>query len=322
MARAVGVTPATVSYALNGLPGVSEELRDQIKAVADEMGFRPSRLAVGLRLGRTNTLGLLLPDVANPFYPELASGVIEGASAEGMQVFVAQVGLDGRDHASAVSALVDSHCEGLLFTAVLPHDIPMLTDLRARGVPFGLINRRIEGLDADWVGIDDFAAARELTSLVLEGRQSVAVFGGPERSSVSAGRAAGARAALAAAGRTPLPDGMVGDLTRESGVERARALFDARGPVDLVVCGNDVIALGVMDVCHERGLAVPDDVAVTGFDDMSFASAGPLRLTTVEVPRHEMGRQAVAGLRRRMLGFTGEPQVVELPYTVRRRNTA
>jgi len=322
VARAVGVTSATVSYALNGQPGVSDELRQRILEVAAGMGFRPSRLAVGLRVGRTNTLGLLLPDVANPFYPELASGVIDAAAEEGLQVFVSQVGLDGRDHLPTVTALVDSHCEGLLFTAVLPEDTPMLTELQARGIPFGLINRRIDGFAADWVGIDDRAAAKELTSVVLGGRRRVAIFGGPERSSVSAGRTAGAVAACEEAGLVPLPDGRSGDLTRESGAERARELFAAKGPVDLVICGNDVIALGVIDVCYDLGLSVPDDVAVTGFDDMSFASAGPLRLTTVEVPRQEMGRQAVRSLLDRLGGYDGEPRVVQLPHQVRRRSTA
>ncbi|MEV0733380.1 LacI family DNA-binding transcriptional regulator [Polymorphospora sp. NPDC050346] len=322
VARAVGVTSATVSYALNGQPGVSDELRERIAKVADEMGFRPSRLAVGLRLGHTDTIGLLVPDVANPFYPELASGVIEAAAAEGLQVFVSQVGLDGRDQLRVITALVDSHCEGLLLTAVLPEDASMLKELQTRRIPFGLINRRIEDLPADWVGIDDFAAAKELVAQVVESRRSVAIFGGPERSSVSAGRTAGALAALREAGLEPLPDGRAGALTRDSGAERARALFDSRDRVDLVVCGNDVIALGVMDVCYERGLSVPQDVAITGFDDMSFASAGPLRLTSVEVPRQEMGRRAVQTLRRRIAGFDGEAQVVELPYRIRRRSTA
>lgn len=322
VAQAVGVSEATVSYALNNNPGVSDEVRKRVVEAATKLGYRPNRAAQGLRRGRMNMIGLLLADIANPFYPELASGVVETSAAHGNQVFLTQVGLGGAMQTEAARNLVDRGCDGLIFTSVVADDAQLLSELQDEGVPFVFVNRAVDGVAADWVHIDDFSASRDIARVLLEDdRSSVAIFGGPAASSVSLARTGGAMEAMSERGLSPLrEDPVVGELTRASGAARMRALLD-QGSVDGVICGNDMIALGVLDVCRERGLSVPDDVAIVGFDDMSFASAGPLQLTTVTVPRQLMGERAVEMLMERIDGNDGPAREQVLPYEIQVRGT-
>lgn len=323
IARIVGVSSATVSYAFNGHEGVSEELRDRIFAVAKDLGFRPNRAAQGLRLGRMNMIGLLLADIGNPFYAELASGVLGDAARAGSQVFLAQVGLGGTLQADAARTLVDHGADGLIFTSVVDDDIEVLRELQAEQVPFVFANRHVDGVDADWVHIDDFAASAEACALLVGGgRRRIAMLGGPETSSAARARIAGAVEVLHEAGLGLVDDGVLhGALSRESGRERAARVLDADPAPDGIVCGNDMIALGVMDVCMARSVRIPADLAIVGFDDMSFASAGPLQLTTVSVPRAAMGGQAATMLLERIGGFDGAARDVCLPHRLQVRAT-
>jgi LacI family transcriptional regulator len=323
VAAQLGISTASVSYALNGSSEVGEDLRERVLSAAEELGYRPNKVAQQLRKGRTDAIGFLIADIANPFYSDVASGVIASASAEGYEVFVSHVGVDGERQSDAATAQLDRNSAGLLFTSVSDRDVTLLENLAKRGVPFVQLHRHLEGLAADSVVVDNYAAARELALHVAEtGRRRVAVLGGPETSSVSRNRTAGFRDGLTAGGSAVINDGSIdGALTRESGAFRARDVFKAHPDIDAVVCGNDMIALGVLDACQQLGRRVPDDVAVTGFDDMSFSSAGPLQLTTVTVPRQLMGRRGFELLQRRIHGWKGEPVSEVLPYALQIRAT-
>jgi LacI family transcriptional regulator len=163
-----------------------------------------------------------------------------------------------------------------------------------------------------------------MNHLLATGRRHIAVLGGQRSSYASAARTAGFVDALGAADLQPAnPDrGLWGGISRRSGFERAHELFAGDTPIDAVACGNDLIALGVLDACREAGRAVPDDVAVTGIDDMNFASVGPLQLTTVTVPREQIGRRGVQLLLRRIEGDSGPPVEEVLPHELRLRDTA
>ncbi|PBC35244.1 LacI family transcriptional regulator [Rhodococcus sp. ACS1] len=323
VARKAGVSSAAVSYALSGAPGVSEERRQRILVIAEEMGFRPSRIARELRAGTTKAIGLLLADIANPFYTEVAGGVVAAAAEEGYEVFVSHVGVDGSRQADVALAQVDRNCSGLIFTSLVADDKPLLDKLRHENIPIVQLYRKIEDEPSDWVGIDDYSASFEMAShVVATGRRNVAILGGPGTSSVSANRMSGYRDALAKAGVQAInePD-LWGELTRASGAQRARALFAEHPETDAIVCGNDLIALGVLDVCREIGKRVPEDVALTGFDDMSFSSAGPLQLSTVTVPRNLMGQRAARMILQRIAGDENPPRNELLPYGIQVRDT-
>ncbi|MDV7354577.1 LacI family DNA-binding transcriptional regulator [Rhodococcus oxybenzonivorans] len=323
VARKAGVSSAAVSYALSGAPGVSEERRQRILVIAEEMGFRPNRIARELRAGTTKAIGLLLADIANPFYTEVAGGVVAAAAEEGYEVFVSHVGVDGSRQADVALAQVDRNCSGLIFTSLVADDKPLLDKLRHENIPIVQLYRKIDSEPSDWVGIDDYSASFEMAShVVATGRRNVAILGGPGTSSVSANRMSGYRDALAKAGVQAINEPELwGDLTRASGAQRARALFAEHLETDAIVCGNDLIALGVLDVCREIGKRVPEDVALTGFDDMSFSSAGPLQLSTVTVPRDLMGQRAARMILQRIAGDESPPRNELLPYSIQVRDT-
>jgi len=312
-----------VSYALSGAPGVSDERRRHILEVAEEMGFRPSRTARDLRSGTTSSIGLLLADIANPFYTEVAAGAVAAAEDKGYEVSVAHVGVDGSRQADVAFAQVDRNCSGLIFTGLVAADKPLLNTLRQEGIPVVQVYRKVEGEQSDWVGIDDYRAGFEMAShVVATGRRRIALVGGPEASSASRGRMHGYQEALRKAGLAAVNESDVwGELSRASGAMRARTVLAEHPDTDAFVCGNDVIAIGVLDVCSEIGKRVPEDIAISGFDDMSFSSAGPLQLSTVTVPRDALGRLAVQRLLRRIEGDDSAPRDDLLPYTIQIRNT-
>lgn len=323
VAKRAGVSSATVSYVMNGRDGVGAGTRARVLEVANELGFRPNRLASGLRTGQMRVLGLVLADITNPFYPELAGGVIAAAAAAGFTVFLSHDGADGGLDAVEVEALCDHRCAALIFTSLLASDGPLLAEVVPRDVPIVQVVRRIPDLVADYVGIDDRAGAREAARhLVGLGHRDIALLPGPHTSSASAERTVGYREALAEAGLEPGPERVVEcTLTLESGYRAAERLLAA--PPEAVLCGNDLIALGAIDAFVDHGLRVPADVSVVGYDDIWFASSRLVQLTTVRHPRHVMGETAVSLALDRLADGALAPREVILPHEfVTRRTTA
>jgi LacI family transcriptional regulator len=325
VAKRAGVSVAAVSYAINGLPGVSEHKRRRILQVARDIGFRPNRLATALRRGETRFLGLLLVDIANPFYPELASAVVTEATAHGYQAFLSHTGLHDELQRSAIRTLLDHKCDGLLFTSVVQDDRPLLAELIAEGVPFVQMVRRVDGVLADFVGIDDKAAGYDIARHVLvSGRRCVSILGGPQGSSASRDRLLGYVDAISEFGAEIVyPELMEGELTHESGYRRVLQLLEAKNLKlpDALICGNDMIALGALDALLVNGLRIPEEVAVVGYDDMSFAGSQLVGLTSVGVPRNDIGRMAVRTLLHRIANPSAIPQKIILPHRVVVRRT-
>lgn len=320
VARRAGVSIATVSYVINGRAGVGEQTRAHVVEIAEQIGFRPNRLASGLRTGRSRVLGLILADITNPFYPEIAGGVIAAAGEAGYEVFLSHGGLNGED----VRALCDHQAAALIFTSLTAGDGPLLADVVPAEVPIVQTVRRIAGLAADYVGIDDRAGAREAARHLVElGHRDVAVLAGPHESSASSDRTLGFDEVLAEAGIEPDDRRRVEcQLTVESGYAGAERLLDGhRRPPQALLCGNDLIALGAIDALADHGLSVPDEVSVVGYDDIWFASSRLVRLTTVRQPRHEMGRTAVSLALDRLARAELEPREVILPHAFVRRGT-
>jgi LacI family transcriptional regulator len=282
---------------MNARAGVGEQTRTHVLEVADELGFRLNRLATSLRTGRSRVFALVLADITNPFYPELAGGVIAAAAEAGFEVFLSHCGHNGRLDGEEVRALCDHQCAALIFTSLVISDGPLLADAVPPDVPIVQTVRRIPGLDADFVGIDDRAGARQAAQHLVElGHRNVAVLSGPMESSASTDRVAGYREALGEAGIELAPERIREcSLTVDSGYTAVQRLLAAdAAPPTAVLCGNDLIALGAIDAFVDHGLSVPADVSIVGYDDIWFSSSRLVELTTVRQPRHAMGEAAVA----------------------------
>jgi LacI family transcriptional regulator len=318
-----GVSRAAASYVINGKPGVGPATRQRVLAVAEELGFRPNRLARGLRQGHSKAIGLLLADVSNPFYPEIAAGVLDAAKSLDYKVFLSHTGDDSRQQASEAHALLDHRCDGLIFTTLTTADRRLLEQLMRHGVPFVQMVRRAPGIAADFVGVDDESGGRAAGEHLLSlGHRDIAMVLGPQQSSASRARAYGFCQALARRGIKVPPDRQAeSPLTRDGGYRAGRRLFSAGPRPQAVACGNDVIALGVIDALMDVGLRVPGDVAVIGYDDMSFASSRLIELTTVRQPRHEMGAEAARLLVKRIQDPDAPPAERIFPHQLVPRRT-
>ena len=323
VARHAGVSTAAVSYVLNGRGGVGQETRQRVLRSAEELRFRPNLLATGLRQGRSKVLGLLLADIANPFYPEFASGVLAAASEYGYEVFLAHTGDQRSAQEREVRALLDHRCDGLVFTTLTAADRPLLDELLTARVPFVQAIRRVSGVAADFVGSNDESGAYEAVNHVLSlGYRDVALIVGPQVSSASHDRATGFRRALGEAGVEVTEDSYLEcELSHHGGYRSCELLLSRRGAPRAIACGNDVIALGVIDALMDAGLRVPRDVAVIGYDDMSFAASRLVELSTVRQPRRRIGAEAVRLLVERIENPTRPPTELVLPHGLVVRRT-
>lgn len=319
VARAAGVSPATVSYVFNGRAGVSVEVRQRVLEVARELGYPLERHGSRFEAHRTRVLGLVLTDITNPFYSDVSAGATDMARARGYEVFLAHTQESSEMLANVARAMIARKVDGIVLTVLHPDDGEVIRGLRGARMPFIQVMRRIPELRADYIGIDDRAAAGEiLRHVVAHGHTDLAVVTGPRSSSCSATRAE-AFAATAQQLGVPLPAHrrFYAYLTAEGGNRVANQLIAERDVPRAIVCGADAIASGVIGTLRAHGLGVPGDVAVTGIDGVFPATSMLGELTTIVVPRHRMASLAVEQLIRRINGTGGPARDFIQPYRLR-----
>jgi DNA-binding LacI/PurR family transcriptional regulator len=294
VAKKVGVSEATVSRVLNGKPGVSEATRQSVLTALDVLGYeRPTQL----RGERARLVGLVLPELQNPIFPAFAE-VIGGALAQqGLTPVLCTQTKGGVSEADYVDLLLQQQVSGVVFAGGLfaqadaPHEHYHL--LAERKVPVVLINASIEGLDFPCVACDDAVAVeqawRHLASL---GHERIGLVIGPADHMPSRRKLEAAHMAAKTMGMT-LPDQFVQrSIFSLEGGQAATARLLAEG-VTGIVCASDPLALGAIRAARRRGLSVPGDVSVVGFDDSAFMTCTEPPLTTVRQPIEAMGRAAV-----------------------------
>lgn len=302
IARLAGVSTAAVSFVLNDRPGVGEEKREQILRACEALNYRPSAIAKGLRHGTVPMVGLLLGDAERLASIETIRGVINEARSRGQQALVSfgSGGAGGLQEDAAV--FVAYQCAGLLSTTAVDSDRAALAELMEAGLRFVLVIRDVPGLSVDFVGVDDRWGGKAIARHVLShGHRRVGVLSGPQVSSSSRGRAEGCMEVLREAGLGGRDIALVeSGLTMAEGYQAARALLRSQSP-SAIICTSDDLALGAIDAVMDGGLRVPEDVAVTGYDDIAAAGSRRIRLTTVHVPRAEIGAKAVELLGERIV---------------------
>ncbi|NUP60225.1 MAG: LacI family DNA-binding transcriptional regulator [Pseudarthrobacter sp.] len=302
VARAAGVSAATVSYVMNGKTGVSPEMRRHVLSVANELGFRPRAGGPVLDPQRTRVIGLVLPNIVNPMYTRWAQGVITAAAGAGYEVFTATTQDDADTLGQITSTLATRNVDGVILAAAFRKDATALRILRTAKIPFVYLSRRSTYLEGDFVGIDDVAAASMIMEHVLaHGHREIATVIGPRLSSASLAREQGFIQAAAKAG-IAIPSGwkISTHLNNAGGRAAAARLYASNNGPRAVVCGSDEIAIGVMEYALSRGLRIPEDVAVTGSDGLPHSISGLINLTTIIQPQQEMADEAFAILLKRM----------------------
>jgi len=295
VARHAGVSAGTVSRVLSGTPTVSPALVEAVEKAIAELGYRPNKLARGLRRQQTQTLGFVVPDITNPFFAELALSVEVAAAARGYNLFLGNSRNSTESEWEYLQNLLDHQVDGLV---VVPAEETRGLPLSVRTTPVVVLDREIPGQELDYVGVDHQEGAREMVRYLADlGHQIIACIAGPEGLGVGEQRYAGyAEVAAPLIEKAGLrPDAYVarGPFSFEAGVEAARSLLSLEPRPTAVFAGNDQQAIGVIRHCQSVGLTVPRDLSVAGFDDIPLASLVTPRLTTVRQPIDLIGARAV-----------------------------
>jgi LacI family transcriptional regulator len=291
VADLAGVSATTVSHALNGRRPVSAATRRRVLDAIEQLGYRPNVVARGLRAGRTLTVGLIIPDITNPFYPVLARGLQDVLGPAGYDEIVTNTNGDRDLERLALDKMISRQVDGIAFAVFHTHAEDLAPVIDA-GIPVVRLGGRQAQPGVDLVHSDDEGAACEAVRYLLRGGyHRVGFVCGAAAEGPAAERVAGYRAGLGEAGVALDPRLIVHtEFSRAGGAGGVDRLLRLRRPPDAVLCANDMMAIGALDAARERGLRVPYDLAVMGFDDIEAATLVTPQLTTMANPAREIGR--------------------------------
>lgn len=322
VAEAAGVSLMTVSRVINNKGDVSDETARRVWQIIDELGYRPSRIARGLARSRTNTIGLVVPDIGNPFFSDIARGVEHRAYAAGYNVFLGNTDEDPQRELALLHSLEDQQVAGLIVCSSRLDDTQLAENL-ARFQTAVLVNRQVAAGSAVSVLVDDAAGGCAAVDLLLQyGHQAVGFLSGPPHSESSRQRRLGYEAAYAHRGLAYDPDWLRASPANVAGGQQAAAdLLLAHPELSALFCYNDLVAVGALKACWQAGKTVPQDIAIVGYDDIPLADLILPPLTTCRVPTEQLGQQSIDLLLAQLAGSPiGDNPVILTPELVIRQS--
>ena len=299
IANIAGISTTTVSKIINNKDNdISEATREKVKRIMKENNYVPNVMARSLVTKKTNTIGLVIPDIRNPFFPELARGAEDRANEEGYNIIFCNTDDVLAKEERYVNMLIEKMVDGIIFTASAKRTTGF-TNLQNTSIPIILLDR-----DIDFVGVkgkitvNNFQGAYDgVKHLISSGYKKIVFISGPLLSKPGVDRCEGFKKALNDHGIiNDDPIILEGEYKSEWGYQAVKYLKQNNVKFDALFCGDDLIAIGAMKLLKEEGFNVPNDVGVVGFDDIYIASLVDPELTTVKQPNYEMGYQAVGML--------------------------
>ncbi|WP_346355510.1 LacI family DNA-binding transcriptional regulator [Azotosporobacter soli] len=297
VAREAGVSIATVSRLLNGLDGVAPERAQRIRDAVEKLHYQPNSMARALKIRESRSIGLIIPDIENPFFPALVRGVEDAAQLHGYAVILCNTDGKPTREEEYMKFLYQKQVDGILFAGNLDfaENSHWLSTIQ---LPIVLLDRRIPGAPYSAVlSANEDGAYLAVQHLIAQGCRQIAVIGGRARSPVSNERLQGYRQALI--DNKMEADEMLckeGNFSFEGGYQAMESLLAGGKPFDGLFAANDMMAIGALQCLERHGRKVPEEIAVVGYDDIQMAAWYKPALTTMGQPVYEMGRLAVAKL--------------------------
>lgn len=294
VASLAGVSTTTVSHVINNTRFVSAEVRQRVLDAMAELNYRPNVLARSLRRGETNTLGLILPDSANPFFAEIGRAIEDAAFEAGYNVILGNSENQLAKEQVYVDVLIKKQVDGLIFVAT-GNQSPSLDHLIHNRLPLVVVDRRLSNVEVDTVLTDNLFGGLSATHHLLElGHRRIACITGPSNLTPSAERVIGYRRALEEYG-VGIDEGLIlrGDFHPSSGYATTVELIRSRSRPTAIFACNDMMAIGALRALSEAGLQVPQDCSLVGFDDIELASYTTPPLTTIRQDKNAIAKAAV-----------------------------
>jgi LacI family transcriptional regulator len=314
VARVAKVHPGTVSRALNEDTRtlVNPETAERVLRAAEELGYRPNRIARGLKTSRSHTIGVLIPDITNPLFPPILRGIEDRLDEAGYTSLIVNTDNDPERERISLDAMRARQVDGFI-SATARLDRELLVELAERGTPLVLVNRSLEDGSVPAVTVNDRQGiALAVEHVVALGHEFVGHVAGPQNLSTGHRRYLSFVEAMRVAGLEAPPEHIRfgAFFTEEEGARACDDLLDAAPDLTAIVAGNDLMAIGCYDALEKRGLTCPDDISIVGFNDMPFLDRLRPPLTSVRVPQREIGQVAADLLLEQLSG--GDPTATEI----------
>ena len=293
VSKLAGVSLATVSRVMNNSSKVSPKTREKVESAMKELGYRPNSIAQSLASSRSNSIGVLVPMLYSPFYGEVLSGIETELRDAGKHAIITSGHSDAESEEAGIEFLLSRNCDALILYVDEISD-EYLLELSQGQVPIVLMSRLVSGLDAYCINLDDELGGYLATKSVLVlGHTRLAYIAGPLWKNDSNQRLAGHKRALAEHGLDFDPQLMFEGNYQENGGRRGMEhLVPLRRSFSAVICANDEMAAGAIGVIREKGLNIPDEISIMGFDNIFFTRYFRPRLSTINHPIREMGQMA------------------------------
>jgi len=291
VARKVGVHTSTASRVLNPATRhmVSPDVAAKILAAAEDLGYSPNPFALGLRTRRSRTIGIVVPDLTNPVFPPMVRGIENVLDEAGFTAILADAHLAAQER-QVLDRMKSRWVDGLILATATRGHKPAIGD--GEQLPVVLINRVADGAALSVCNDDSLGIRLAIDHMVELGHRSIAHIAGPQDTSTGYARAAGFVKVMKQHGLEPRVVVQCQSYSEEEGRTAMRKVLGEQDRPTAVVCANDLLALGCYDVLRERGLKCPDDVSISGFNDMPFVDRFNPPMTTVHIPMFEMGKIA------------------------------
>jgi len=322
VAEKAEVSVNTASRAINNKPDINLETKKRVLQIAKELGYIRNAAAVALRTKKTGTIGVVIADNRNPFYAEVLNGMEEAAREKNYHIILANTQRDYKKEEEAINLLLAKRVDGLLITPVQDKDDDIKNLIEAN-IPFVVVGRDFENIEVDAVYNDEvkggFLAAEYL---IKKGHKRIALIDGFLYKSPAKGRLEGYKKALNKY-RIPLDESLisVGDINIEDGYERTKQMLEKNLNFTAIFAYNDMMAFGAMQAIKEKGLRIPEDIGLVGYDDIPFSSLISPPLTTIRLKKQELGVESVKLLFSRINGNRKKTKKVMLDVELQIRES-